>query len=111
MPRMTATDEIAHLRAEQARLAPIVATYAAELAALDALRHKISLAYSEAWRKKERIERRLFELERRIKICKPATGEAKPASTKTAAKDLLKSLTPAQVQALIAALSQKGAGV
>lgn len=106
MPRMTASEEIAALRTEHARLTPIIETTGKQLIELDAIRKPISEKFSAAWVRRDNIERRLFLLERKIKHCKPCT-EARPRKEKTA-EEIVAKLKPAEVAALIAILQKKG---
>ncbi len=98
MSRMTVEEEIAAIKKELIRLEPIITDLYNRLSAIDAVRHKISLAYSTAWSRRDRIDRRLFALQRKIKVCKPC-GERKPTVPKSI-DTMLASLTPAQKEAL-----------
>jgi hypothetical protein len=108
MPRQSAEDEITALRTEHERLTPIIEAHAATLIEMDAARKPISDAFSTAWARRDNIERRLFFLERKIKVITPRKGENYKPKEKDASA-LIKKLTPAQLERLKAILTA-GAG-
>lgn len=110
MPRLTAAQELAAAKAEAERLTEECVRLSEELIAIDKKRHPISLAFSEAWQRRDRCNRRIMELERKVKVCKPSKGESHPASKKKEAAAILAALKPAELQALLKVLAQKANG-
>ena len=97
-------EELDAIKAELEGLIPRTAAYADRLVAIDTIRHKVSTLYSNCWNRQNQLERRYFELSGKIKQVK-ACGPRK-ISTSKAAAEILKALTPAQLEALKLILSK-----
>lgn len=95
-------EEIRSLRAEQQRLTPLVEAYGKQLDEMEYAKRQVGLTFTTLWVQRNKVERRLLELEKRVKYLKPSGEERKAKKLEVAIETLITGLSPEKLALLMA---------